>query len=139
MFTGTGSLTNTQFMLERGLDAAVLRQSVISDNIANVDTPHFKRSEVTFESQLARAIDSHKDVKYPAKLTNKRHIAFYQPIDYHQVRANISIEHGTNFRNDKNNVDIEKEVIDSSKNVMRYKAMINRINGNFRKLKIVLR
>ena len=39
--------------LSRGLEAANLRQEVISNNIANVNTPHFKRSAVNFEDLLA--------------------------------------------------------------------------------------
>ncbi|MFN3659816.1 MAG: flagellar basal body rod protein FlgB, partial [Brevinematales bacterium] len=40
------------------LQATALRRQVIADNIANADTPFFKRAEVTFESQLKRALDS---------------------------------------------------------------------------------
>ena len=32
-------------LLERGVDAAVLRNKILANNIANVDVPHFKRSE----------------------------------------------------------------------------------------------
>jgi flagellar basal-body rod protein FlgB len=39
-------------MLKRGLDAAWLRNDVISQNIANVDTPNYKRKEVRFEEFL---------------------------------------------------------------------------------------
>ena len=35
--------------MQRGMEAANLRQEVISNNIANVNTPHFKRSDVVFE------------------------------------------------------------------------------------------
>ena len=40
--------------LSRGLEAANLRHEVISNNIANVNTPHFKRSAVNFEDLLAK-------------------------------------------------------------------------------------
>lgn len=39
----------------RYLDVLSLRQSVISDNIANIDTPNFKRSKISFESELEKA------------------------------------------------------------------------------------
>lgn len=139
MFDTTNSLSRTQFMLERGMDASLLRQNVIADNIANADTPYFKRSDVTFESQLKRAIDSHKNRPYPAKLTNARHIPFYQPMDYRQVRAKIQTENGSNFRNDKNNVDVEKEMVDAAKNALRYKAMAERLNRNYKKLLFLVR
>ena len=39
--------------MSRGLQAANLRQEVISNNIANVNTPNFKKSDVVFEDLLA--------------------------------------------------------------------------------------
>ena len=42
------------------MDVATLRRNVIANNIANANTPNFKRSDVNFESQLKRALDSEK-------------------------------------------------------------------------------
>jgi len=44
-------------LLERSLSASTLRQQVISNNIANVDTPQFKRSDVKFEEMLHSELD----------------------------------------------------------------------------------
>jgi flagellar basal-body rod protein FlgB len=49
MFEHSG-LMKTNYLIERSLDVESLRRKVISNNIANVDIPHFKRSEVNFES-----------------------------------------------------------------------------------------
>ena len=46
----------TMDYMQRGLTAANLRQEVISNNIANVNTPKFKRSDVIFESMLAKEL-----------------------------------------------------------------------------------
>ena len=43
-------------VLASALDGLTLRQSVIADNIANVDTPNFRATSVDFESSLAAAI-----------------------------------------------------------------------------------
>ena len=43
--------------LQRGLQAATLRHEVISNNIANVNTPRFKKSNVIFEELLARELE----------------------------------------------------------------------------------
>lgn len=40
----------------RGMSAASLRHEVISNNIANVNTPNFKRSGVIFEDLLAKEL-----------------------------------------------------------------------------------
>jgi flagellar basal-body rod protein FlgB len=139
MLGSTGSFAKTQFLLERGMDAALVRRAVISDNIANVDTPHFKRSDVTFESQMQRALRSEEQGPYPAKLTQKKHIPFHETIDYRGVRAKIQTEHLSNFRNDKNNVDIEKEIVDATKNTMMYNAMVQRLNKNYKMVGMLLR
>ncbi|MCX6640555.1 MAG: flagellar basal body rod protein FlgB [bacterium] len=43
--------------LNRGLDASALRQKAIADNIANAQTPGYKRKLVTFESRLSKAME----------------------------------------------------------------------------------
>lgn len=45
-------------VLSSALDGLALRQRVIADNIANVDTPGFRATSVDFESSLAAAIDA---------------------------------------------------------------------------------
>ncbi|HUT61432.1 MAG TPA: flagellar basal body rod protein FlgB [Phycisphaerae bacterium] len=49
--------------LEAGLRAASLRQTVIANNIANLNTPGFRRAEVQFENLLAKALRSGGDVR----------------------------------------------------------------------------
>ena len=44
--------------LEAALKAANLRQAVIANNIANLDTPGYRRQDVQFSDLLAKAIDS---------------------------------------------------------------------------------
>lgn len=132
------SLTKTQYLLERGLDVSLVRQQVISDNIANVDTPHFKRMDVTFEAQMSRALHSETEPRMPVYLTDANHIDFFKPMDYRAVEPRLQIEHDTNYRNDKNNVDIEKEIADGVKNTMRYRAMAQRLDGNFKAMQLAL-
>ncbi len=136
--------TNTDFgkkmnILERGLDTSVLRREVIADNIANADTPFFKRSEVSFESQMNRAIESEKEPEFPTLMTDEKHMSFDDIIDYRSVKARINVEYDTVYRNDKNNVDIEKEMILATKNAMHYNAMMEVYNRNIRVIDTVLR
>ncbi|MGC8765120.1 MAG: flagellar basal body rod protein FlgB [Brevinematia bacterium] len=126
-------------LYEKALDAVSLRREVIADNIANADTPFFKRSEVTFESQLQRAIESEKTPEFPTLMTDKRHIDFNQYIDYRTVRPKIVVEYDTMYRNDKNNVDIDKEMVDAMKNSMQYNALIEGYSRNIKVLDIVMR
>ena len=141
MFEAGGTNT-TNFLLERALDAESVRRKVISNNVANVATPHFKRSEVNFESELKRAIDQNRELAendYPGAVTDERHIPFIQMRDVKGVGSRINLDYSTSLRNDGNNVDIEKEMVDAAKNLMRYNAFITSLNQNFKVLKMAMR
>jgi len=136
-----GKLMTTNYLLERGLDVESLRRKVIANNIANVDVPHFKRSEVNFESELKRVIRGRRDPDnlLPALTTDERHVPFYVPREVTSVRPRINLDYNSTSRNDGNNVDIEKEMVDAAKNQMRYNAFVTSLNHNFRMLKLVIR
>ncbi|MDH5719424.1 MAG: flagellar basal body rod protein FlgB [Spirochaetia bacterium] len=129
-------------LLEKGLDTAELRRKVIANNIANVDTPHFKRTQVTFEAQLRRALDSEEYVKkneVPARVTDERHIPFFKSLDYRETKARPVIDYLTTMRNDGNNVDVEHEMSLAVKNQLTYEFMTSQINHHFRIMNIVMR
>jgi flagellar basal-body rod protein FlgB len=141
MFLNNKSM-QTNYLLEKSLDVESLRRKVISNNIANVDVPHFKRSEINFESELKRAINENSRVesgRVPAKLTDQKHIQFFIPRNITDVHPRINLDYNSTYRNDGNNVDIEKEMVDASKNMMRYNSFINSINHNYKMLKIAMK
>ncbi len=129
-------------LIEKALNAETKRNKLIVNNIANVDVPNFKRSELNFESELKRAIHENENRNgnnLPAKLTNERHIPFYIKRNVNDVEPKVNVDYSTTNRNDGNNVDIEKEVVDATKNSMRYNALIQAISGKFSSLKRVMR
>ena len=135
------SMMDTNYLLEKSLDTESLRKKVISDNIANADTPHFKRREVNFESELNRAINENKknSERLPALMTDEKHIPFFIDRDLRSVNSRVNLDYTTSYRNDGNNVDIEKEMVDSAKNMMRYNVLVSALNHNYRVIKMVLR
>jgi len=72
-------------------------------------------------------------------VTDGRHIPFYVERDIRSVSPRVNLDYNTTMRNDGNNVDIEKEIVDASKNQMRYNALITSLSNNFRMLKIAMR
>ncbi len=138
MFLDSGFM-KTIDILQRTMSTSVLRQEVIADNVANADTPHFKRREVAFESELTRALKSYDPEPFPAALTNRMHIPFYRPKNYREVKPFVHLDYATSYRNDGNNVDIEKEMVDARENALRYMAMAQLTNDKLRLLSIVLR
>ena len=117
-------ITPLMIMLEKKLDAAALRQKVIANNLANVDTPGFKKSHVEFEDVLRQA--QNKD-SLRLRTTDSRHIDFSQNIQAAQAR--VVIDNSTTIRNDGNNVDIDSEMTALAKNGIDYQA-IAQILGN---------
>ncbi|WOT10369.1 flagellar basal body rod protein FlgB [Leptospira interrogans] len=132
----------TQDLLEKGMNNSIFKRKVISDNIANADVPHFKRSEVIFESMIKRAIESEKIEaikEVPTQISDERHIQFFKPLDYREVQPKANTDYLTTMRADGNNVDVEKEVVEASNSQMQYMMMAERINQNYRELKQVMR
>ena len=138
MFLDSGFM-KTQDILHRAMSASVIRQEVISDNIANADTPHFKRRDVAFESELSRVLTPGGRGEVTASLTHSKHIPFYRPKDYRDVTPIVYLDYTTTYRNDGNNVDIEKEMVDARENALRYMAMSRRVSDNFSLLASVMR
>ena len=119
----------------RALAAANLRHEVLSNNIANVNTPYFRRSHVSFEDLLKKELGLEDDPLMKVVRTHDRHL----PIPYHgKTHAFIEQESTTNMRLDGNNVDIDIEMADVAKNQLYYNAMANQISSHIGKLKSVI-
>ncbi len=126
-------------LLHRTMDVSLLRRSVIADNIANSDTPNFKRSVVNFESQLKRAFESQKRETIPALMNDPRHIPFYKPVDYRSVGPKRVLDYLTASKNNGNNVDIEEEMMLSMQNQLNYQLMTLSVANQFSQINTVLR
>ena len=118
-------------VLDKAADASWLRNDAISNNIANADTPGYKRQDVAFESELEKALSS---VKYStmddkvANLTTDR----LEPRTYTDY-ASFS------YRLDGNNVDIETENVVLAKNQIKYEGLLQSITQEFKNIKSVLK
>jgi flagellar basal-body rod protein FlgB len=126
-------------ILTREMDVSVLRGNVIANNVANADTPNFKRSVVNFESQLKRALDSGKAEAFPQYLTDRRHIVFDKPMDWQAVAPRRVLDYLTEAKNNGNNVDIEEEGMGALNNQLLYTTLAQVISSEFQRVNIVLR
>ena len=134
-----GSFGKTVDLLSRGMDVAVLRRNVIANNVANAETPNFKRTVVDFEASLRRALDSEK-VQPPLQfVTDRRHIPFHQTVDYRTVRPRLVLDYLTTAKNNGNNVDIEEEGMLALQNQLLYQTMATAISGQYGLVNLVLR
>ena len=138
--TFSGAFGRNLEMLTREMNVTTLRQSVIANNIANTNTPNFKRSDVNFESQLKRALDSEKAAQpFPQYITDPRHIAFDKPMDWRQVQPVRVLDYLTESKNNGNNVDIEQEGMSFLNSQLMYTTLAQVISSEFQRVNIVLR
>ncbi len=136
----SGAFGRTLSLLAREMSVATMRRNVIANNIANANTPNFKRSTVNFESQLKRALDSERStLPFAPYLTDPKHIPFDKPMDWRDVRPRRVLDYLTEAKNNGNNVDIEQEGMDSLNNQLLYTTLAQVIQSEYQRVNIVLR
>ena len=80
-------------LLSKLLDLTTTKNKVIANNIANTNTPGFKKSEVSFQKELCKAVKS----KNIDKVKN--------------IQESITMSRDKSTRKDGNNVDLDKELV----------------------------
>lgn len=124
--------SNVNFF-QKALDATWLRNEAISNNIANVNTPGYKRATVEFENILK---DKMIERTVPLRTTNIRHIGKNNSI--HNINPKIKINKEYSTKHDKNNVNIDVEMANLAKNTIMYNAIVNQTSREFEKIKSVI-
>ncbi len=138
---GTGNNTMKQLdVMQMAMGASVKRKQLIDNNIANASTPNYKRQDITFHAELKRSLDSEKYYPgEPFKTSREKHIPIMRVKDYRDVEAKKFTEFNTYQNNDGNSVDIEKEMMENTKNTLYYNALVQRSTKEFNKIKFLLR
>jgi flagellar basal-body rod protein FlgB len=122
--------SNTINSLEQSINQSTAKQKVISNNIANVDTPNYKAQEVRFNKALGNEMQ-----KLHATKTNNKHIDFGSKSSGYQIVT----RNNTNYQHNGNNVDIDQEMTEMAKNQIQYNALIDRLSSKFNSLKTVIK
>lgn len=117
-------------VLDKAADASWLRESAITNNLANVSTPGYKRQDVDFEGLLKSELGKSKYVTLDKKVENL-HLNHLNATTYTDS-ANYS------YRLDGNNVDIDTEEVELASEQLRYSALTDSINHEFSRLKSVM-
>ena len=134
------TFAKTVDLLHRAMDANTVRRSVISQNMANADVPNYKRSEVNFESELKRALDSEK--QKPAlelRVTHPKHFPNWKERDYRDVQIRRVLDYVSTYNNNGNNVDPEQENMLALENQMTYMLLAGAVDFEFSQINQVLR
>jgi flagellar basal-body rod protein FlgB len=123
-------------VLERSLNAAAMRQKVIADNIANVDTPRYKRAEVHFEEMLRKEMDS-PSLALNGFRTHEKHFPIGQP-SFRTAQPVITRDERSAMNNNMNNVDIDYEMTLMAKNQLRYHTLIGQVSNELKHIRTAI-
>ena len=113
-------------IMDKAADASWKRESAISNNIANADTPGYKRQDVDFESALKRELGSSKYIPLDKKVRGLDVSTYTDSSNY-------------SYRLDRNNVDVDTEQVELASEQLRYEMLTTSINEEFNRMKLVLK
>lgn len=120
------------------LTGLAARQRVISNNLANLDTPGFKASEVRFEDELQSAIARERG-RSPFTLvaSHPMHLTTEQG-SVEAVRPDVVRLGDTTVRLDGNNVDIDREMVELAETSISYGALAQLISSRISLTKYIV-
>jgi flagellar basal-body rod protein FlgB len=107
-------------IIEAGIRAESLRQKAITNNVANLQTPEYRRVDVKFKELLAKALDS------PGA------------IDLSEIEAQIYQPKKTAVKSNGNDVSLETEVGEMVKNTLRHKAYIRILQKKYQQIELAI-
>ena len=112
--------TNMIDIMEAGIRAESLRQRVIANNVANLETPGYRRVDVQFKELLAKALDSSDGV------------------DLSEIEGGTYQPKNTPVKSNGNDVSLEVEVGEMVKNTLRHKALIRVLQKKYQQMELAI-
>lgn len=117
-------------LLTKAADASWKRETVISNNIANVDTPGYKRKDLNFQGVLTEELGRCKHESLDSKVSD---------VDLSRLEPQIYVDSANySYRMDGNNVDIDTENVELASEQIRYEGLTDCINSEFERMKAVI-
>jgi flagellar basal-body rod protein FlgB len=119
-------------IMSSAMDASALRHKSISNNIANVNTPNYQPTKVSFEERLQQEIES----QFIGNRTNAKHL---QIGEKQAIPAPKLEKDNVVFKNSGNGVDLDYEMTQLSQNTLWYQSLTYSMNEEFNLLKTSIR
>ena len=118
-------------VLDKAADAAWLRNDAIANNIANATTPGYKRQDISFESELERALGHRRYLSMDGKVSRLTRLEL-KP-------RKITDHENYSYRMDGNNVDIDTENVMLAANQLKYNGLMTSLNAEIQNLQQAMR
>ena len=117
-------------VLDKAADASWIREGLITNNIANSDTPGYKRQDIDFQAALQNELGRYKYTSLDKKVKN---------MDLTELNPMVYTDHrGFSYRLDGNNVDQDTEQVELASEQIKYQALTTSITSEFQRLQAVL-
>ena len=117
-------------VLSKAADASWTRNEILSNNIANNDTPNYKRKDVSFENYLLEELAGGSTSSLRKKVDD---------VDLSNLNATVYNDYSNlSYRLDGNNVDINTENVELASNQIKYNALLDSINYEFNMLRTAM-
>ena len=113
-------LNNVLNMIEVGIRAENLKQKAIANNVANLETPGYRRMDVEFKDLLAKALDSGGEVNLS------------------EVEPKLFQPENTPVKSNGNDVSFEQEVGDMVKNTLRHKTFVRLLQKKYAQMDLAM-
>jgi flagellar basal-body rod protein FlgB len=117
-------------VLDKAADASWLRNQAIANNLANVDTPGYKRQDVAFEAELTRVLNKVEYDNLDARVYNMQ-LSRIEPRIYTDA-------YSFSYRLDGNNVDMDTESVYLAENQITYNGLISCMQNEFGNLRTAM-
>lgn len=121
-------------ILKKAMDTASLRQKVMANNIANVNTQGYKSRKVSFEETMKSAMCLSDGMAL--QKTNQSHLGSDE--EWASVQPEIVRDESVSQRLDGNNVDIESEMVGMAANQLLYNALAQQVSNKISVLRYVI-
>lgn len=117
-------------VLDKAADASWIRENAIANNVANVDTPGYKRQDVQFQDILERQLKSTKYDSLQDAVNN---------VPLNQLESRVYTDYASySYRLDGNNVDIDTENVELASEQLRYQTLTTTMSSEFTRLKTAM-
>ena len=114
-------------VLTKAADASWTRNEIITNNLANVDTPGYKRKDVSFQNYLLEELTSGDSTSLRTRVND---------VEVGNLNATVYTDFTElSYRLDGNNVDIDTENVEFASNQLYYQTVLDTINHQFQMLK----
>lgn len=118
-------------VLDKAADASWTRETLIANNIANADTPGYKRQDIDFQTALRNEISRFQCSNLDKKIRD---------IDLSKLNPQVYTDSANySYRLDGNNVDIDTEQVELASEQIKYQALTTSITSEFTRLQTVIK